>query len=142
MKIKPKLYLNGSPQTAEEGSLAFARNMKIDNDGNLVSDYGYKTIEALKDYNIVGHIVGLDDKVYLFTDKEEQIEIGDNLYKTINTILEYDELDETVTILKTGWKYSNGEISGYVSTNISGEKILTIGEYKEDDSIPLKHINL
>ena len=142
MKIKPKLYLNGSPQTAEEGSLAFARNMKIDNDGNLVSDYGYKTIEALKDYNIVGHIVGLDDKVYLFTDKEEQIEIGDNLYKTVNTILEYDELDETVTILKTGWKYSNGEISGYVSTNISGEKILTIGEYKEDDSIPLKHINL
>ena len=142
MKIKPKLYLNGSPQTAEEGSLAFARNMKIDNDGNLVSDYGYKTIEALKDYNIVGHIVGLDDKVYLFTDKEEQIEIGDNLYKTVNTILEYDELDETVTILKTGWKYSNGEISGYVSTNISGEKILTIGEYKEDASIPLKHINL
>lgn len=142
MKIKPKLYLNGSPQTAEEGSLAFARNMKIDNDGNLVSDYGYKTIAALKDYNIVGHIVGLDDKVYLFTDKEEQIEIGDNLYKTVNTILEYDELDETVTILKTGWKYSNGEISGYVSTNISGEKILTIGEYKEDDSIPLKHINL
>ena len=142
MKIKPKLYLNGSPQTAEEGSLAFARNMKIDNDGNLVSDYGYKTINALKDYNIVGHIVGLDDKVYLFTDKEEQIEIGDNLYKTVNTILEYDELDETVTILKTGWKYSNGEISGYVSTNISGEKILTIGEYKEDDSIPLKHINL
>ena len=142
MKIKPKLYLNGSPQTAEEGSLTFARNMKIDNDGNLVSDYGYKTIEALKDYNIVGHIVGLDDKVYLFTDKEEQIEIGDNLYKTVNTILEYDELDETVTILKTGWKYSNGEISGYVSTNISGEKILTIGEYKEDASIPLKHINL
>lgn len=142
MKIKPKLYLNGSPQTAEEGSLAFARNMKIDNDGNLVSDYGYKTIAALKDYNIVGHIVGLDDKVYLFTDKEEQIEIGDNLYKTVNTILEYDELDETVTILKTGWKYSNGEISGYVSTNISGEKILTIGEYKEDDNIPLKHINL
>ena len=38
MKIKPKLYLNGSPQTAEDGSLAFARNMKIDNDCNLVSD--------------------------------------------------------------------------------------------------------
>ena len=29
MKVKPKLYLNGSPQTAEGGSLAFARNMKI-----------------------------------------------------------------------------------------------------------------
>lgn len=127
MKIKPKLYLNGSPQTAEEGSLAFARNMKVDNDGNLVSDYGYKNISALQDYNIVGHIVGLDNKIYLFTENE---------------ILEYDEISENVDILKTGWKYNGGEISGYVSTNISGEKILTIGEYKEDINIPLKHINL
>ena len=54
MKVKPKLYLNGSPQTAEEGSLAFARNMKIDNDGNLVSDYGYENIKSLQDYKIVG----------------------------------------------------------------------------------------
>ena len=302
MKVKPKLYLNGSPQTTEEGSLAFARNMKIDNDGNLVSDYGYENIESLQDYNIVGHVVGLDNKIYLFTDKEEQIKtgtefittlgnnlryaisttpilaesdnvyyfsakvkIGDNIqvptedeyklsvinpdlgtdyddyysfklecasntnyaaieafhnafldkieeivskfttiknkdrsvvvkgpdihyalishnmeveepllsispitqiriennnrnicnytiidnkteevdvYKTINTILEYDEIDKTVNELATGWKYNDGEISGYVSTNITGEKILTIAEYKEDDTIPLKHINL
>lgn len=301
MKVKPKLYLNGSPQTAEEGSLAFARNMKIDNDGNLVSDYGYENIQSLQDYNIVGHIVGLDNKIYLFTDKEEQIKTGtefittlgsnlrytystaifaendnvyyfsakvkiaDNIqiptedgyklsvinpalgtdyddcysfklecesntdytaieafhnafldkieeivskfttikskdrsvvvngpdihyalishnmeveesllsinpitqiriendnrnicnytvidnkteevdvYKTINTILEYDEIDKTVNELETGWKYNDGEISGYVSTNITGEKILTIAEYKEDSNIPLKHINL
>lgn len=301
MKVKPKLYLNGSPQTAEEGSLAFARNMKIDNDGNLVSDYGYENIESLQDYNIVGHVVGLDNKIYLFTDKEEQIKtgtefittLGNNLrysystaiftesnniyyfsakvlinnnvqiptedkyklsiinpalgtdyddyysfklecasntdyaaieafhnafldkieeivskfttikskdrsvvvkgpdihyalishnmeieesllsispiiqvciendnrnicnytvidnkteevdiYKTINTILEYDEIDKTVNELSTGWHYSSGEISGYVSTNITGEKILTIAEYKENSNIPLKHINL
>ena len=127
MKVKPKLYLNGSPQTAEEGSLAFARNMKIDNDGNLVSDYGYENIESLKDYNIVGHIVGLDNKVYLFTE---------------NKIIEYDEINNIVNELSTGWKYNGGEISGYVSTNISGEKILTIAEYKNGIDIPLKHINL
>lgn len=302
MKVKPKLYLNGSPQTAEEGSLAFARNMKIDNDGNLVSDYGYENIQSLQDYNIVGHVVGLDNKIYLFTDKEEKIKtgtefittlgnnlkyassttsilaesnniyyfsakvkIGDNIqvpteneyklsvinpalgtdyddyysfklectsntdyaaieafynafldkieeivskfttikskdrsvvvkgpdihyalishnmeieesllsispitqiniengnrdicnytvidnkteevdvYKTINIILEYDEIDKTVNELTTGWKYNDGEISGYVSTNITGEKILTIAEYKEGIDIPLKHINL
>ena len=97
MKVKPKLYLNGSPQTAEEGSLAFARNMKIDNDGNLVSDYGYENIESLQGYNIVGHVVGLDNKIYLFTDKEEQIKIeGVEVYKTINIILEYDEITKTV----------------------------------------------
>ena len=127
MKVKPKLYLNGSPQTAEEGSLAFARNMKVDNDGNLVSDYGYEDISALQDYNIIGHIVGLDNKIYLFTETE---------------ILEYDEISKTVNVLQTGWTYKGGEISGYVSTNISGEKILTIGEYKEGTDIPLKHINL
>ena len=127
MKVKPKLYLNGSPQTAEEGSLAFARNMKIDNDGNLVSDYGYENIESLQDYNIVGHVVGLDNKIYLFTETE---------------ILEYDEISKTVNVLETGWKYNGGEISGYVSTNITGEKILTIAEYKEYVNIPLKHINL
>lgn len=143
MKVKPKLYLNGSPQTAEEGSLAFARNMKIDNDGNLVSDYGYENIDSLQGYNIVGHIVGLDNKIYLFTDKEEQIKTEEtDVYNTINIILEYDEIDKTVNELATGWSYSSGEISGYVSTNITGEKILTIAEYKEDDTIPLKHINL
>lgn len=127
MKIKPKLYLNGSPQTAEEGSLAFARNMKVDNDGNLISDYGYTNISSLKNYNIVGHIVGLDNKIYLFT---------------VNKIIEYDEINETVNNINSGWKYNGGEISGYVSTNISGEKILTIGEYREGIDIPLKHINL
>ena len=302
MKVKPKLYLNGSPQTAEEGSLAFARNMKIDNDGNLVSDYGYENIQSLQNYNIVGHVVGLDNKIYLFTDKEEQIKtgtefittlgnnlryaisttpilaesnniyyfsakvkIGNNIqiptedeyklsvinpalgtdyddyysfklecasntdyaaieafhnvfldkieeivskfttiknkdrsvvvkgpdvhyilishnmeieesllsispitqisiendnrdicnytvidnkteevdiYKTINTILEYDEINKTINELETGWKYNDGEISGYVSTNITGEKILTVAEYKENGNIPLKHINL
>ena len=89
MKVKPKLYLNGSPQTAEEGSLAFARNMKIDNDGNLVSDYGYENIESLQDYNIVGHIVGLDNKIYLFTDKKEQMKTGTEFITTLGNNLRY-----------------------------------------------------
>ena len=89
MKVKPKLYLNGSPQTAEEGSLAFARNMKIDNDGNLVSDYGYKNIDSLQGYNIVGHVVGLDNKIYLFTDKEEQIKTGTEFITTLGNNLRY-----------------------------------------------------
>lgn len=140
MKIKPKLYLNMSPQTAEDGSLAFARNMKIDDDGNLISDYGYKDITctvandvnpavALNTYNIKGHIVGLDNKIYFFTQD--------------NKIIEYDEVAETATKLTTTWTYSGGEIDGYVNTNQSGEKILTVGEYLDNGSkIPLKHINL
>ena len=118
-----------SPQTTEEGGLAFARNMKLDDDGNLVSDYGYKNISSMANYNIVGHIVGLDDKVYFFTSD--------------NKIIEYDEITETAVELNTNWTYGGGEIDGYVNTNQSGEKILTIGEYIEGGSdIPLKHINL
>ena len=129
-----------SPQTTEEGGLAFARNMKLDDDGNLVSDYGYKDITctvsndvtpavALNSYDIVGHIVGLDNKIYFFTSN--------------NKIIEYDEVGETATKITTTWTYSGGEIDGYVNTNQSGETILTIGEYVDGGSdIPLKHINL
>ncbi len=121
-----------SPQTAEDGSLAFARNMKIDDDGNLVSDYGYKNISVMANYNIVGHIVGLDNKIYFFCHTNN-----------ISKIVEYDENLETATELTTTWTYSGGEIDGYVNTNQSGEKILTIGEYLPNGSeIPLKHINL
>ena len=143
MKIKPKLYLNMSPQTAEEGSLAFARNMKIDDDGNLVSDYGYKNIAALSDKTIVGHIVGLDNKIYFFCHTEHQTEDDPPVISYVDEIVEYDEVEETAITLTTQWTYSGGEIDGYVNTNQSGEKILTIGEYLANgSSIPLKHINL
>ena len=136
MKVKPKLYLNMSPQTQDDGSLAFARNMKIDDDGNLVSDYGYKNISAMANYNIVGHIVGLDNKIYFFCHT-----LVEDSY--IDNIVEYDEVAETAIVLNTTWTYSGGEIDGYVNTNQSGEKILTIGEYLSNGSeIPLKHINL
>lgn len=129
MKIKPNLFLNMSPQTTEEGGLAFARNMKLDDDGNLVSDYGYKNIASMAGYDIVGHIVGLDNKIYFFTSN--------------NKIIEYDEVTEDKVELNTNWTYNGGEIDGYVNTNQSGEKILTIGEYLANgSSIPLKHINL
>ena len=125
-----------SPQTAEEGSLAFARNMKIDDDGNLVSDYGYKNIAALSDKTIVGHIVGLDNKIYFFCHTLVEGDYEDK-------IVEYDENLETATVLTTQWTYGGGEIDGHVNTNQSGEKILTIGEYLPNgSSIPLKHINL
>lgn len=148
MKIKPNLFLNMSPQTTEEGGLAFARNMKLDDDGNLVSDYGYKNITcsvsndadpavALNTYNIVGYVVGLDNKIYFFCSTLSGT-------SWINSkIIEYDEVADTATKLTTNWTYSGGEIDGYVNTNQSGEKILTIAEYLDNGSdIPLKHINL
>ena len=145
MIIKPKLYLNMSPETIEPGGLIFAKNMKIDNDGYLVSDYGYHNLDTenvLSGYTILGHIVGLDNKIYLFCYKATG---------SVSKIIEYDEISNSFTPLSTKWSCANPtkinkiKISGAVTTNITGEKILTIGEYYENDTeekVPLKHINL
>lgn len=149
MNIIPKLYLNGSPQSAEDGSLAFAKNMKLDDDGNLVNDYGYENIDALdyikdkyKNFEILGQVVGLNNKIYIFA--KGNIKYGDiSKLEQNSLIIEYDEVEKTAKEIQSAWKYSGGSIDGYVSTNISGETILTIAEYtKEGFSIPLKHINL
>ena len=76
MKPVTKLNLGINPMACDVGSLMFAKNMKVDKDDCLVNDYGYEDIEALKDYNIIGHIVGLDDKIYLFTDEATLIKTG------------------------------------------------------------------
>ena len=134
MKVIPKLNLNQNPQNCEEGSLVFAKNMKLDSDGSLTTDFGSEDLQncTSDDVNFVGHIVGLDNKIYLFSHK-----YNDNIY-------EYDEITKKAKRLTTGWNYSGGEIDGCVSTNISGEKILSIAECDPTGAknIPLKHINL
>ena len=134
MKVIPKLNLNQNPQNCEEGSLVFAKNMKLDSDGSLTTDFGSEDLQncTSDDVNFVGHIVGLDNKIYLFSHKYD-----DNIY-------EYDEITKKAKRLTTGWNYSGGEIDGCVSTNISGEKILSIAECDPTGAknIPLKHINL
>lgn len=133
MRVIPKLNLNQNPQNCEEGSLMFAKNMRLDSDGSLVSDFGYNNISALAGKQIVGHIVGLDNIIYIFTNTDNKSEI-----------YEYNEKTKTATKIQCGWRYSGGEIDGTVTTNISGEKILSIAEYINNKTklIPIKHINL
>lgn len=132
MQVKPKLSLNNSPTNCEEGNLVFAKNVKVDTDGSIVPDYGYDAITVVSDAHkgtIVGHIVGLDNTIYFF--------FADNV------IVEYNELKKTASTINCAWKYETGaEIDGCVTTNISGEKILTIAQYKENGNTPLQHINL
>lgn len=142
MTIKPKMYLNASPQTAEDGSLVFAKNMKIGPDGSIMSDFGYDAITAqgLDNYRIRSHIVGLDNKIYLLCTHKSNYTYH---------IIEYDEVEKTINVLSTKWKYGMTNIvdstfTGAVTTNISGEKILTIAECPNEptERVPLKHINL
>lgn len=132
MQVKPKLSLNNSPTNCEEGSLVFAKNVKVDTDGSIVPDYGYDAITVVSDAHkgtIVGHIVGLDNTIYFF--------FADNV------IVEYNELNKSANVIACAWQYEAGaEIDGCVTTNVSGEKILTIAQYKEGGNAPLQHINL
>ena len=131
MKVIPKLNLNQNPQNCEEGSLVFAKNMKLDSDGSLTTDFGSEDLQncTSDDVNFVGHIVGLDNKIYLFSHK-----YNDNIY-------EYDEITKKAKRLTTGWSYSGGEIDGCVSTNISGEKILSIAEC-DPTGAKIFHLNI
>ena len=137
MKVIPKLNLNQNPQNCEEGSLVFAKNMKLDSDDSLTTDFGSENLNncTSDEINIIGHIIGLDNKIYLFSHVDDFGDITDAIY-------EYDETTKKATKINCGWKYSGGEIDGCVSTNISGEKILSIAEYNSTKNIPLKHINL
>ena len=140
MQVKPKLSLNNSPTNCEEGSLVFAKNVKVDTDGSIVPDYGYDAVTVVSDVHnavdganhsakIVGHIVGLDNTIYFFFDD--------------NIIVEYNELNKFANVIACAWQYEAGaEIDGCVTTNVSGEKILTIAQYKEGGNTPLQHINL
>ena len=132
MQVKPKLSLNNSPTNCEEGTLVFAKNVKVDTDGSIVPDYGYDAVTVVSDAHkgtIVGHIVGLDNTIYFF--------FADNV------IVEYNELNKSAKVVACAWKYEDGaEIDGCVTTNVSGEKILTIAQYKEGGNTPLQHINL
>ena len=104
MKAVTKLNLNMNPSVCEDGSLVFARNMKVDKDGCLTNDYGYKNIPELNKYNIVGHIVGLDNKIYLFTDTTKNVQIGvKNEY--IPFTGELDTIYKHTTDAVNGFKY-------------------------------------
>jgi hypothetical protein len=69
-KIIPKLNLNKTPQQVENNSLIFAKNIKLLPDGTIGPDISLQEIDSnivtenIKGY--LGHIVGLDNVVYIF----------------------------------------------------------------------------
>lgn len=146
-KIIPKLNLNKTPQLVENGSMIFAKNIRLQADNTLSADNSFKAITS--DYNIVGQIVGLDNIVYLFTNDQILAYSEDAVnYKVDdegNPVLNDEGEYITTPVLKPikcGWIYHGGKIDGIVTTNNTGEKIITICEYDCSENIPIKHINL
>lgn len=139
-RIVNELNLNKTPQLVKNNSLIFAKNIKLFKDGSIGADSAIKYVIHYDD--IIGHIVGINSKVYLFVQnhiEEEGVE------KPVYNIVEYDELSEMVRTIPCSWKYSGGTIDGCVTINSINEPILTICEKPSKNSkdlIPIKHINL
>lgn len=137
------LNLNKDPKGVPNGSLIFAKNIKLDDDGvNLTNEEGF--IEALGvDVNgekLKGHIVGTitcNKEIVLFTYN----------YSTKQSYIyraqEVDNEDKLKLIpVKTAWKWSGGVIHGTYTYNVNGELIVCIGEYSKNSNVPIYNINL
>ena len=155
-KLVPKLNLNRTPQTADNGSLVYAKNIKLNKDGTIGPDYNFikaninwgRYTSFDKQHPVVGYIVGLNNKVYYFINYEnikKEFNIGNSSsgVNNVSKIIEYNELTDESKEINSSWTYHNGIITGFVTTNHTGEEILTICESSDDSvEIPIKHINL
>lgn len=139
------LNLNKDPKGVPNGSLIFAKNIKLDDDGmNITNEEGF--IEALGVDSIgeelKGKIVGTitcNKEIVLFTydDTTKQ--------SFIYRAQEVDNSDKLNLIpVQTAWKWSGGTIHGTYTYNVNNELIVCIAEYNENSNqkIPLKTINL
>ena len=131
-KIVPKLNLNKTPQAVENNSLVYGRNIKLLHDGSIIADTKQDNITPNVRGDIKGHVVGLDNKIYFFT--------KDDVKPYRNFVCEFDEITKEVKYVNCTWSHSGGKITGCVTINNTGTKILTVCEYGENLHIPVKHI--
>lgn len=86
-RVITKLNLNKTPQLVENNSLIFAKNIKLLKDGSIGPDFAVRNIMSLitstNKYGVIGHIVGVNNKIYFFVEsydksieQDEHIEIN------------------------------------------------------------------
>ena len=143
MDIVKSLNLNKSPHNVPNGSMIFAKNIRITEDGTAITnDDGF--IKAIPDNYIQGEIVGfipcVEEIVVFSYDKTDK---SSHIYrlKEIN-----NTSDINIEFVESVWKWSGGKIKGTYTYNVNKELIISIAESPKDsdsnDIIPLKVINL
>lgn len=153
MEIIKELNLNGNPQITKNGSLTFAKNIRLSLDGSFITnDEGFKigiitsydgtpnlkvagvsaplTVQTIEG-NIVGYI-NCPNEIVILTSTHQ-------IYRLVECE-KYDEL--CVVPVDTAWVYSGGKIVGTYIYNVNNELIISIGESDTSYDIPLYTINL
>ena len=160
MNIVKELNLNKTPNVVPNGSLVFAKNIKVSPDNSYITNeegltYAFSTPVEGK---IVGIIPCMKEIVILSYLEADTGEHSSHIYRCVeNEVTGLLDLTE----IYSAWNYSGGKIVGTYTYNVNNELIVAIGEYdatkvithnsKDDDdvyeevvknNIPLKTINL
>ena len=160
MNIVKELNLNKNPNVVPNGSLVFAKNIKVSPDNSYITNeegltYAFSTPIS---GTIVGIIPCMKEIVILSYLEADTDEHSSHIYRCVeNEVTGLLDLTEVYS----AWSYSGGKIVGTYTYNVNNELIVAIGEYdvtkivthnsKDDDgvyeevvknNIPLKTINL
>ena len=117
-----------------------AYQAKIEKYNNLTENYSnlYTYFSSCSEYTILGYIP-YNTKFYLFLKLKTTIVNKPVVY----SIVCYDEHTNEFVPINCNWTGHGGKITGNAVTNLNGDIILNIGEYKDDETlIPFKSINI
>lgn len=158
--LVPKLNLNKTPQTAEDGSMIFAKNILLLKDGNIGRDYGQKKINnyiisslqfefrtlirygglsnsEIEVANKINRLLTTSGVQYKLISVIPYNHVFYALYRISATINYFDIIvkhkeDGSIEIVRSAWKYNGGTITGNVQINLNDDIILTICESFDD----------
>ena len=134
----PSLNLNKSPKECKNGSMIFAKNIKLSANGDFITnEEGFKYVGS----EIKGQIIEIIpcETEYVVLSKETMT-AGDSSH--IYRCKEDVNGNITTTEINTAWKCAGGSITGTYTYNVNGELIIAIAEYVKGYNIPLRIINL
>lgn len=134
----PSLNLNKSPKECKNGSMIFAKNIKLSANGDFITnEEGFKYVGS----EIKGQIIEIIpcETEYVVLSKETMTAGGSShIYRCKEDV----NGNITTTEINTAWKCAGGSITGTYTYNVNGELIIAIAEYVKGYNIPLRIINL
>ena len=127
MVIDKKLDLDKELEYFPDGSVSFAQNVVVSDDGlTIQNEPAIVNFLAEREFDLVG-FVACNEEFVLFSSKNDIVIVGK---------------DTSWRNCDTNWKWQGGIVFGTFSYNINNELIIAISERNPKSDCPLKVINL